>query len=139
MILQEIEFIFSMVGKLWGAETGVKGAGRDSLSEAAFTPVYNSWEITSCESKTPCEVLPDRLTVAEWDAAQIGSAEATADSTAVYEELLIPLMKGKVYEITAEWAGDQLESRKFSGTASDTVITEWRKKPGEEKKERLLS
>lgn len=72
-----------------------------------------------------CVVLPDRLTLVMWDVSDLGNTEAQPEETITYEgDTLIDLKPGKVYEITAEWAEEQLEKRRFSGTASYSFITE---------------
>lgn len=72
-----------------------------------------------------CVIPPDQITVTMWDVSNLGDTEAEAESVTVYENhTLIDLAPGKVYELTAEWSREKLETRGFSGTASYAVITE---------------
>jgi len=86
-------------------------------------PSYN--RLDAIPFSVSCIIPPDKITVTAWDISNLGDTESKEESVTVYEnKTLIELQPGKVYELTAEWSRDQLETRSFSGTASYTILTE---------------
>mgnify|MGYP005953719227 CR=1 FL=1 len=86
-------------------------------------PSYN--RLDAIPYSVSCIIPPDKITVTAWDISNLGDTESKEESVTVYEnKTLIELQPGKVYELTAEWSRDQLETRSFSGTASYTILTE---------------
>lgn len=72
-----------------------------------------------------CAIMPEKLTLREWDVSQIGKAEAEKPLETVYEKEGILLLKhDKVYEIEAEWPEEMSEGRGFFGKASYVVVTD---------------
>lgn len=92
-------------------------------AEKLAIPNYN--KIDSVPYLVTCAVLPDRLTVKSWDAAQLGNTEAEEASSVTYENSqIIELKPDTVYEITAVWDEDGVDTNGFYGDASYAFITE---------------
>lgn len=84
-------------------------------------PSYNRIDFVPFEASF--SVMPDRLTVKEYDAADIGDTEAEAISEMVFEEtFFLELRPGCVYVIEAEWNEDGLDRHGFYGSAEYAVI-----------------
>lgn len=87
-------------------------------------PRYNQMEEVPCSVRTA--VMPETLTVREWDVSQAGRTETAEPVETVYQDIgLINLKGGRIYEIVAEWPEDQMEKHGFYGEASYVVVTEW--------------
>lgn len=72
-----------------------------------------------------CAVMPDKLTVHEWDAKDLGNTDAEMIAETECEDTrLLNLEPDRVYEILAEWKEDNLDVNGFYGTASYVIITE---------------
>lgn len=70
-------------------------------------------------------VMPNEITVNEWDVAQLGNTDESVLSTKIYtNESLIELKPDRVYEIIAQWDEKNFETRGFYGEASYVVITQ---------------
>lgn len=86
-------------------------------------PNYNQMERVSYLVSSA--VTPSRLTVRCWDISRLGDTGAEAEESVDYEDtMMIELEPGKVYEITASWAEEDLTANGFYGEASYAVITE---------------
>ena len=86
-------------------------------------PRYNQLEEIPYSVRTA--VMPETLTVREWDVSQAGRTETEEPVETVYQDIgLINLKGGRIYEIVAEWPEDQMEKHGFYGEASYVVVTE---------------
>lgn len=86
-------------------------------------PDYNGMEGASYMFH--CAVMPQTLTVREWDISQLGTEEGAEPSVKEYTgQEVILLRHDKVYEIVAKWPEEDLEEKGFSGKASYVVVTD---------------
>ncbi len=85
-------------------------------------PNYNGMEEVSYGIQ--CVVMPERVTVREWDISQLGDTQIAEPKEVDYSQQVILLKPDKVYEITAEWPKENLEKNGFFGEASYVVITD---------------
>lgn len=91
--------------------------------EKLRVPQYN--KLDSTPYLVSCNLSPDLITVREWDISQLGKTDAEETSVTEYQDgFIIDLKPGKVYEITAQWKEEKLESNRFFGEASYVVITD---------------
>ncbi len=72
------------------------------------------------------KILPDILTVSEWNAKDIGnnSEDKKVVSVYYYKQPLLELEKGKVYEFLCDWKKENIGINGFYGTASYVLVTE---------------
>ncbi|MBR6771744.1 MAG: hypothetical protein IKM28_11080 [Lachnospiraceae bacterium] len=64
------------------------------------------------------EVMPDRITVWEYDLLELGDREPVCLSETVLEEVyFLYLIPGRIYELKAEWDKENLEANGYCGEA----------------------
>lgn len=113
-----------------GEEREVIACGAAPLDEAGMQekkklviPHYSTDDVLYGYST---KILPDILTVRQWDIADLGNHEAKEEKVVVYYDATnyLHLQRDKIYEFTAEWIKEKAQKNKFYGTASYTVVTE---------------
>ena len=87
-------------------------------------PRYN--QMDSVSYLVSCPVEPDRITVSEYEIADMEHLEsAKLISTKTYEEAgFIELKPERAYSIVAEWDKEHLDAYGFYGTGDYSLITE---------------
>lgn len=86
-------------------------------------PHYNRIEEVSYVVRTA--VMPETLTVREWDISQAGQTETAEPLETVYQDPgIISLKRDKIYEFVGKWPEEQWEKCGFYGEASYVVVTE---------------
>jgi len=73
-----------------------------------------------------CDVLPDNVIVKEYSIYDLGDAYAEVRSEKEYTKdmLLIELVPGRIYDITAIWDGSHYEECGYYGEASYVLVTD---------------
>lgn len=111
--------------------TGVIACGAAPLDEASmdFTvrlkvPEYNG--MSGAPYMFSTKVAPDTLVVSQWNADDIGSAQAEEEKVTKYyfKSPILELEAGKVYEFALEWKKENAGRNKFYGYASYVLVTE---------------
>lgn len=116
-----------------------KGDGMTSTIACGSHPLYEVMNEHAASLKLPqykdgdsvvysfsCGVLPDRLTVSEWSAEDIGSDGAQEISVVTFYDPIpfLELKAGRVYEFAAVWEEENLEQNGFFGNAGYALKTE---------------
>lgn len=95
---------------------------RDYSHQAIIeVPEYNGMDTTTY--LLGCSINPDKITLTQWYASQIGDTEAEG-TTMECEESILKFTPGKVYEITLEWSVDKIDINHCFGEASYVIVTE---------------
>lgn len=86
-------------------------------------PNYNMEDIVYLYST---QVSPDQLTIRQWDGTDIGNMDARPEriTTYYYQNFLLELKRGKLYEFQTEWKKENMQNNKFYASASYVLATE---------------
>ena len=92
--------------------------------EALNIPEYNKLDFAPYSFI--CSILPDRLTIHEWNINDIGNMDAEVISTMIfyYNPHFLELKPDRVYELVADWDKSNLEINGFYGNASYVMVTQ---------------
>jgi len=73
-----------------------------------------------------CDVLPDKVIVKEYSIYELGDefAEVRSEKEYTKDMLLIELIPGRIYDITAIWDGSHYEECGYYGEASYVLVTD---------------
>jgi len=93
-------------------------------NEKLDVPDYN--QMGAVVYSLGCPILPDIITIKQWNQEDIGNIEAQPVSTVISYDYcrFVELQENMVYELTAEWNQNLSEDRGFYGTASYSFVTE---------------
>lgn len=95
----------------------------DTAENKLKIPDYNGLETVFYSFG--CRVLPDQITVQEWELPVSGTEQQPVSETYCYEKpVLIELKKDRAYIITAVWSAQEGTENGFYGEAQYVLVTE---------------
>lgn len=113
-----------------GNRVGTEATGLFPTSAAKMTewlklPDYQNKKATWLY-RFNCEVLPDKVTVREYSIFELGNEEAEIRSEKTYTKdmLILEIIPGRIYEITAVWDESHFEECGYYGDASYILVTD---------------
>lgn len=111
------------------SEVGISATGLEPTAAAKMTKWLRLTEYQGSDTwlyRLSCDVLPDKVLVKEYSIYDLGDVYADVRSEKVYTKdmLLIELVPGRIYEITAIWDRSYYEECGYYGEARYVLVTD---------------
>lgn len=111
------------------SEVGISATGLHPTEAAKMTEWLRLTEYQGSDTwlyRLSCDVLPDKVLVKEYSIYDLGDVYADVRSEKVYTKdmLLIELVPGRIYEITAIWDRSHYEECGYYGEARYVLVTD---------------
>lgn len=111
------------------SEVGISATGLEPTAAAKMTKWLRLTEYQGIDTwlyRLYCDVLPDKVIVREYSIYDLGDAfpEVRSEKEYTKDMLLIELIPGRIYEITAIWDESHYEECGYYGEASYVLVTD---------------
>ena len=111
------------------SEVGTSATGLHPAVAAKMTEWLRLTEYQGIDTwlyRLYCDVLPDKVIVKEYSIYELGDefAEVRSEKEYTKDMLLIELIPGRIYDITAIWDGSHYEECGYYGEASYVLVTD---------------